>query len=65
MIPLRDDNPTSTPPIVTITFIAANVLIFLYQLSLGEEGYKLFALTYGAIPYELMNNINLPLTPYV
>ncbi|MEK6682360.1 MAG: rhomboid family intramembrane serine protease [Nitrospirota bacterium] len=65
MIPLRDDNPTSTPPIVTITFIAANVLIFLYQLSLGEEGYKLFALTYGAIPYELMNSINLPLTPYV
>jgi membrane associated rhomboid family serine protease len=34
MIPLRDDNPTRTFPVVTIALIVANVLIFLYELSL-------------------------------
>ena len=31
MIPLRDDQPTSTFPIVTILLIAANVLVYLVQ----------------------------------
>jgi membrane associated rhomboid family serine protease len=38
MIPLHDDNPTEIPPYVTIALIAACVLAFLWQLSLGSEG---------------------------
>ena len=37
MIPLQDDNPTRTFPIATILLIAANVLVFLYELALGSQ----------------------------
>jgi len=36
MIPLRDENPASRPPVVTRAFIIANVLVFLVELSLGD-----------------------------
>lgn len=41
MFPLKDDNPSRTTPVVTIGLIIANVLVFVYQLSLelgGPEG---------------------------
>jgi len=50
MIPLRDINPRSTFPIVTLLLIAANVLMFLFQLSLGPEPGMRFAFAYGMIP---------------
>jgi len=37
MIPLRDDNPRRTFPIVNYLLIAANVLGFLWELSLGQR----------------------------
>ena len=37
MIPLRDENPSGTPPIVTIAFIVLCVLVFLWQLSFGAD----------------------------
>ena len=37
MIPLRDDNPSSIRPLVTLGLIAANVVVFLYELMLGER----------------------------
>lgn len=37
MIPLRDDNPRRTVPIVTYVLIALNVLAFLWELSLGSR----------------------------
>lgn len=50
MIPLHDDNPTNTTPLVTIGLIAVNVFIFLWQISLPplEQQRILFAL--GSIP---------------
>ena len=65
MIPLKDNNPTKSFPFVTIILIAINAVVFLYQLSLNNVSGKVFVFTYGAIPYELMNSINLPLTPYI
>lgn len=50
MIPLHDDNPTEIIPLVTITFIAACSLVFLYQVSLPEQVGEGFAYRYGAIP---------------
>ena len=51
MIPLKDDNPTARTPVVTIALIAANVLAFLWQLSVGLE---ISVLRGGAIPYEIL-----------
>ncbi|WP_447974538.1 rhomboid family intramembrane serine protease [Nitrospira sp. Kam-Ns4a] len=50
MIPLHDDNPTTLTPVVTITLIAACVLVFFYEVSLPEDVAELFVYRYGAIP---------------
>ena len=65
MIPLKDDNPTSTRPIVTYFIIGLCVLIFLLQLS--SQSYKTGQLfySYGLIPSVLMNNNQLPIDLYV
>jgi membrane associated rhomboid family serine protease len=52
MIPLRDDNPTTLLPWVTVSLIAANVLVFLYELALGPK-LEPFLFAYGAIPARL------------
>lgn len=47
MIPLRDANPSRTIPLVTYVLIVVNVLVFLYQQSLGRnvaEFFQYFAL---------------------
>ena len=38
MIPLRDDNPHSSMPVITVGLIVLCSLIFLWQLSLGAQG---------------------------
>ncbi len=38
MIPIRDENPTRRVPFVNYTLIALNVLVFLWQVSLGPSG---------------------------
>jgi membrane associated rhomboid family serine protease len=52
MIPLRDVVPSRTTPVVTMTIIALNVLVFLYQWSLGARGGQEFVYTWGLIPAE-------------
>ena len=54
MIPLRSSERHYTPATVTLLLIAANVLVFLYELSLGN-GYQLnhFIATYGIVPDRL------------
>lgn len=55
MIPLKDDVPSRTTPFVTVMIIVANVLVFLYQLSLGVEGKatEAFVYEFGAVPCRL------------
>ncbi len=50
MIPLRDLNPRRTTPFVTVLIIVANVLVFMYQLSLGPRAGQQFAFEFGFIP---------------
>jgi membrane associated rhomboid family serine protease len=38
MIPIRDENPTRTFPIINYLLIAVNVLVFLWQVNLGPGG---------------------------
>lgn len=54
MFPLKDHNPTRTRPYVTILFVATNVVVFIYELMLGNrvEG---FVAGWGAIPYEIVH----------
>jgi membrane associated rhomboid family serine protease len=37
VVPIRDDNPTRIFPGVTYTLIALNVLVFIYEISLGPD----------------------------
>jgi membrane associated rhomboid family serine protease len=52
MIPLRSSEPHYSTPTVTLTIIAVNVAVFLYELSLGMSSYSLnrFILHYGIVP---------------
>ena len=60
MIPLRDDNPTSITPFVTYAFIAACILVFLWQMSLGEKGFEAAVLALGVTPATLLGDVRLP-----
>lgn len=49
MIPLRDTIPSRTFPIITISLIIVNILIFFCEVSMGPNLEKL-VFTYGLIP---------------
>ena len=53
MFPLKDDNPTQTKPIVTITLIITCIFIFLYQFSLTNSENIFIINNYGMKPKEL------------
>jgi len=59
MIPLHDDNPTKTFPLLTIMIIVICVLVFLWQLSLGKNMHAA-TLSLGMIPAVLFNFTHLP-----
>ena len=49
MIPLRDALPSHSFPATTVLLIALNVVVFLYELSLGRQ-LDLFIMQHGAVP---------------
>jgi membrane associated rhomboid family serine protease len=55
MIPLKDDNPTQTIPLVTIGLLTVNILVYIYQLTLSPDGLETFVFRYGAIPGRLIH----------
>lgn len=58
MIPLSDDPPRRTFPAVTITLIIVNVLVFLYEIGLGDRG-DAFLQAFGAVPAEITSGRDL------
>jgi membrane associated rhomboid family serine protease len=60
VIPLRDDNPTTLTPYVTIGLIIVTSLVFLWQLSLGMQGFEAAVLSLGVTPAALLGNKPLP-----
>jgi len=60
MIPLSDDNPTPITPFVSWTILGACVLVFLWQVSLGERGGQIAVYALGVIPAVLFDHANLP-----
>lgn len=60
MIPLHDDNPTRISPVITMVTMAACVLVFLWQMSLGGEGGQRAVYSLGVIPAVLFDRAELP-----
>jgi membrane associated rhomboid family serine protease len=60
MIPLHDDNPTTLLPVITVGLIAACVLVFFWQVSLGAQGFETAVYRLGLIPSALLAGKQLP-----
>ncbi|MBI3569865.1 MAG: rhomboid family intramembrane serine protease [Gammaproteobacteria bacterium] len=60
MIPLRDDNPTTIKPYITIAVIVLATLVFLWQVSLGARGFETAVMSLGVIPATLLGDKTLP-----
>ena len=63
MLPLRDNNPTRTTPVLTLALIAANVLVFFTEPLTGTRvAQARFFFCKAAIPYEVIHRTQLPAT---
>jgi membrane associated rhomboid family serine protease len=60
VIPLHDDNPSTIAPAVTIVFIVACVLVFLWELSFGASGGERIIYALGVVPASLLGQGQLP-----
>ncbi|MBI4553589.1 MAG: rhomboid family intramembrane serine protease [Candidatus Latescibacteria bacterium] len=58
MIPLKDDNPTYSRPVVTVGLIILNAIVFLFQLVLSPEAEQAFIFRTAAIPFEVTHFID-------
>jgi membrane associated rhomboid family serine protease len=57
MIPLRDENPIKRPPFFTLLIIFINVVVFLYELRMGEDlEFKLRL--FCVIPYRVVHSFD-------
>ena len=60
MIPISDYPPERrSTPIVMPSLVVINVLVFIYELVLGQ-GMDRFLLAYGTIPYEISHGVDIP-----
>ncbi|UCG92922.1 MAG: rhomboid family intramembrane serine protease [candidate division WOR-3 bacterium] len=56
MLPLKDNIPSQTRPVITYVILAVNVMVFLYEISLGRALVD-FITKYGAIPYYIFHPV--------
>lgn len=57
MIPINDENPTPSTPVIVYALIAVNVVVFLHQMTLGTGVNNFFQL-YAVIPQQLSASFN-------
>jgi len=50
MIPLRDDQPRFSTPLVTYFLVALNLLIFLFEAALTPDSVKILLYQFGMVP---------------
>ena len=55
MIPLKDENPTKKFPVLTLLFLALNVIVFIYGVNLPVHPSILYE-DYALIPYQLVHH---------
>jgi len=58
MLPLKDNISSQTRPIITYIILALNVVIFLYEISLGSH-FGDFIMKYGAVPYYMFHPVGV------
>ena len=64
MIPLGDSPIRRSFPLVTVLIIVANVVVFFYELSLGNgRDLELFVQSFGTTPREILTGQDLPPAP--
>ena len=49
-IPLRDENPSRTTPFINYALVAANIVVFLYEITLTGRAQAALASVYGTVP---------------
>ncbi|HEX3247345.1 MAG TPA: rhomboid family intramembrane serine protease [Chloroflexota bacterium] len=59
MIPLSDDPPRRSAPVVMIAIVLANIAMFLYELTLGDRALDQFFFSAGVIPSEYVTGRNI------
>ena len=59
MFPISDDNPRIGTPMVTWSIMGACVLVFLWQVFLGEEQGQIAVFQFGMIPARLFGEAEL------
>lgn len=59
MIPLHDDNPTRSFPVLTVLLIATCVLVYVFQAALGPGGGQAIIYSLGVIPAVLLDKVEL------
>ncbi len=64
MFPLRDSTPSQNFPLATVALIAVNLLIFLFETSLGIEQVNELFYYFGLVPSNY-GNYNEPATGYL
>src|SRR4051812_4574648 len=50
MFPIRDDQPKFSPATVTVLLIVANVIVFLFEISLDEYTRNFLIARFGLVP---------------
>lgn len=58
MIPLKDDNPTTIFPWITIILIVINIVVYLAQLFMAPQAEWIFIHRFGAIPAALTHLVD-------
>lgn len=53
--PIKDENYTRSVPIVTLSLIGLNILVFIYQYFIGPLGFETYVKSYGFVPYRLFH----------
>src|SRR5208282_1142274 len=66
MIPLKDNVPTRAFPIITITIVLVNILIFAWSLTLSQGSENRLVYKFALVPKELLISLTtrLDLLPY-
>jgi membrane associated rhomboid family serine protease len=55
VIPLRDINPTARFAIITVILIAMNIVVFVFELALGEAGRDRLIALFALVPRDLFS----------
>jgi membrane associated rhomboid family serine protease len=60
MFPISDDNPRHLTPYVSWSIIGINIAVFLWQVSLGQQGGERIVYALGFIPARFFTGAELP-----